>query len=204
MLQMAALSLLISQCAPDVSPETIKTIIQVESGGNPYVVANVTDKTSHRFNSEKEAISFINKLQHQGKKYSAGLMQIYIDNFKFYQLTNKTVFDSCENIKAGTKILKKCFLSAKKGNIDNQKAIRKAMSCYYSGNFTRGFKNENDGKSYIQRIEENILPSYIVPAIKKKENNKEDEKKEREKMKKKSAVLIKNENVIQWDVFGDY
>ncbi|WGM09138.1 lytic transglycosylase domain-containing protein [Arsenophonus nasoniae] len=202
MLQAAALSLLISQCAPDVSPETIKTIIQVESGGNPYVVANVTDKTSHRFNSEKEAINFIDKLQHQGKKYSAGLMQIYVENFKHYPLTNKTVFNPCQNIKAGAAILKKCFLQAKKGNIDNQTAIRKAMSCYYSGNFTRGFKNEKDGKSYVQRIEEKILPSsYVVPAIKKKEENEEEKLTEK---KSKSAVLTKNENVIQWDVFGDY
>ncbi|HGJ5865857.1 hypothetical protein, partial [Arsenophonus nasoniae] len=64
------------------------------------------------------------------------------------------------------------------------------------------FKNEKDGKSYVQRIEEKILPSsYIVPAIKKKEENEEEKLTEK---KSKSAVLTKNENVVQWDVFGDY
>ena len=33
---------LISQCAPGVSPETMRAIIMTESGGNPYAIANVT------------------------------------------------------------------------------------------------------------------------------------------------------------------
>ena len=40
---------LISQCAPGVSPETMRAIIMTESGENPYAIANVTDGGSKYF-----------------------------------------------------------------------------------------------------------------------------------------------------------
>lgn len=42
-LSAAVLAALISQCAPDVSPDTMNALIMTESGANPYVIANVSD-----------------------------------------------------------------------------------------------------------------------------------------------------------------
>lgn len=55
-LSAAVLAALISQCAPDVSPDTMNALIMTESGANPYVIANVSDGTSKYFKDEKGAI----------------------------------------------------------------------------------------------------------------------------------------------------
>nr|WP_280113422.1 transglycosylase SLT domain-containing protein [Escherichia coli] len=84
-----------SQCAPDVSPDTMNALIMTESGANPYVIANVSDGTSKYFKDEKGAIEYAEKLTTENKRFSAGLTQIYSKNFPSLNLTNKTVFDPC-------------------------------------------------------------------------------------------------------------
>ncbi|MDE9544130.1 lytic transglycosylase domain-containing protein [Xenorhabdus bovienii] len=206
MLKAAVLSALFSQCAPDVSPITLHALVGVESSGKPYVVANVSDGTSHSFDKKDEAIVFVNDLASKNKTYSAGLMQIYSKNFTDYQLTNETVFDHCTNIKVGADILNKCFVKSLKENpSDKQGALRKAFSCYYSGNMTRGFKKEGwDGKSYVQRIELKAEKNYSVPEIQVNSNSSPTVK-EQEKPVLQEAVLTQQKiNKHQWDVFGDY
>lgn len=206
-LTQAALTALFLQCAPDVSPVTLNALVGVESDGNPYVVANVTDGTSHRFDSKQLAIDFLNKLSSEGKTYSAGLMQIYSGNFKGYSINNESVFDNCKNIKTGSLILKDCFLRAVSESNDVQEAIRKAFSCYYSNNFTRGFKKEKDGKSYVQRIELKAeKQNMVVPAIQLNEKNKNAEvDKTNEHLNKEAVIGVKNkESSDSWDIFGDF
>ncbi|WP_226326719.1 hypothetical protein [Escherichia coli] len=88
-LSAAVLAALISQCAPDVSPDD--ALIMTESGANPYVIANVSDGTSKYFKDEKGAIEYAEKLTAENKRFSAGLTQIYSKNFPSLNLTNKTV-----------------------------------------------------------------------------------------------------------------
>lgn len=198
MIKAAVLSALFSQCAPDVSPVTLNALVGVESAGKPYVVANVTDNTSHYFDNKEKAIFFLNDLSSQKKRYSAGLMQIYSGNFQAYGLTNETVFDHCTNIKTGAEILKSCYNTASKETSDPQIALRKAMSCYYSGNFTRGFKQESDGKSYVQRIELKVNKDFAVPEMKVAG--------EQKKSSPDKTVVYSNQEKQKndWDVFGDY
>lgn len=202
MLKEAALISLFSQCAPNVAPETMAALMATESSGSPYVVANVSDDTSHRFDTESEAIEFTNKLKDQGKKYSAGLMQIYVDNFNGYNVSNETIFDSCKNIEVGADILRGCYVRASKKEKDPQIALRKAFSCYYSGNFTRGFKEEKGGSSYVQRVESKVnnSKSFAVPEILASSQSLLSDKSE-----KGGAAVIDIENKTDiWDVFGDY
>lgn len=42
--------MLFSQCAPTVSPVTLNAIVQTESSGNPYIVANISDGISKSLN----------------------------------------------------------------------------------------------------------------------------------------------------------
>lgn len=199
MLTAAVLSALFFQCAPDVSPVTLNALIGVESEGKPYVVANVTDNTSHYFDNKEKATSFLNKLSSQNKRYSAGLMQIYSGNFQAYGLTNESVFDHCTNIKAGAAILKDCYVRATKETEEPQEAIRKAVSCYYSNNFTRGFKQEADGKSYVQRIESKVNKDFAVPEIKVGSGEQKNSTPDKN-------VVYSNQETHKnvWDVFGDY
>ena len=109
-LSAAVLAALISQCAPDVSPDTMNALIMTESGANPYVIANISDGTSKYFQDEKGAIKYAEKLISENKRFSAGLTQIYSKNFPSLNLNYKTVFDPCTNIKAGAAVLTDNYL----------------------------------------------------------------------------------------------
>ncbi|MFM4936159.1 conjugal transfer protein [Aeromonas veronii] len=185
---------LFERCAPDVSPVTLDAVVQTESGGNPNVVANVTDGTSHYFDSADAAIRFVNGLSRDGKKFSAGLMQIYSGNFSKVGVDNNTVFDPCENIKAGAKILAENFDGIKEES-DEQIRLQKALSKYYSGNESRGFKKEPEygNTSYIERVKGK---AYKVPAILTEKKNQSGRSATIDTEAKKSDQ--------QWDIFGDF
>ncbi|PAV06575.1 hypothetical protein CBG25_05590 [Arsenophonus sp. ENCA] len=193
------LTQLFAQCAPSVAPETLMPLVSVESAQEPFAVANITDNTSHYFDKQSDAVKFLNMLTRQGKNFSAGLMQINAKNFSGLGLTNETVFDYCTNIKAGSQILKKCYLKTAKKEKNEQVAIRKALSCYYSGNEKRGYKKEANGTSYIERIELKSVrgKSPVVPAL--ITGNKQT----KESIKNKSFFMMDSETE-GWDIFKDY
>lgn len=173
---------LFQQCAPNVAPETLRTVIAIESSGNPYAIAIVGQRVTTPPKTEKNAIDMTKALEAQGLNYSVGLMQINKSNFARYGLTIDTAFDVCKNLNVGARILESCFMSAKKtASKSDQLALRHALSCYYSGNFTRGYVKEN-GKSYLDKVE-NVVSNYSVPKI---ENlPKDDNAKNKEEVKDK-------------------
>ena len=184
---------LISQCAPGVSPETMRAIIMTESGGNPYAIANVTDGGSKYFTTEEEAVNHAKKLTTDKKNFSAGLGQINSRNFQTLNLTHESVFSPCANIRAAAAVLKKCWDKYETKGGDQQKILRDAMSCYYSGNNKRGYVKESNGKSYIDIIEEKagIHTHYDIPAIKSYSET-------------SSHLMVSSDNHDKWDVFGDF
>ncbi|ELP2867738.1 lytic transglycosylase domain-containing protein [Escherichia coli O33] len=184
---------LISQCAPGVSPETMRAIIMTESGGNPYAIANVTDGGSKYFTTEEEAVNHAKKLTTDKKNFSAGLGQINSRNFQTLNLTHESVFSPCANIRASAAVLKTCWDKYETKGGDQQKILRDAMSCYYSGNNKRGYVKESNGKSYIDIIEEKagIHTHYDIPAIKSYSET-------------SSHLMVSSDNHDKWDVFGDF
>ena len=80
------------------------------------------------------------------------------------------MFDPCRNLTIGAAILRDCYSRAKPKFGDEQTALRAALSCYYAGNFTRGFKPEGNQSSYVQKVVANAnqeTPAVpVVPAIK--------------------------------------
>lgn len=184
---------LISQCAPGVSPETMRAIIITESGGNPYAIANVTDGGSKYFTTEEEAVNHAKKLTTDKKNFSAGLGQINSRNFQTLNLTHESVFSPCANIRAAAAVLKTCWDKYETKGGDQQKILRDAMSCYYSGNNKRGYVKESNGKSYIDIIEEKagIHTHYDIPAIKSYSET-------------SSHLMVSSDNHDKWDVFGDF
>ncbi len=184
---------LIGQCAPGVSPETMRAIIMTESGGNPYAIANVTDGGSKYFTTEEEAVNHAKKLTTDKKNFSAGLGQINSRNFQTLNLTHESVFSPCANIRAAAAVLKTCWDRYETKGGDQQKILRDAMSCYYSGNNKRGYVKESNGKSYIDIIEEKagIHTHYDIPAIKSYSET-------------SSHLMVSSDSHDKWDVFGDF
>ncbi|EBR3449795.1 lytic transglycosylase domain-containing protein [Escherichia coli] len=142
---------LAAQCAPNVDPDTLARIVKTESGFNPYAIAVVEPPDSIQAKSLDEALAVIADLQKRGLNYSIGLGQINKSNFG--NLTAKEVLDPCQNLKLAERVLLDCYNRAMEETTDQQTALLRSFSCYYSNNFIRGFMPEKyDGKSYVQRI----------------------------------------------------
>ncbi len=161
---------LAAECAPAIHPATLKAVVSTESSWNPYAIGVVGGRLERQPRSLAEAVATARALERQGFNFSMGLGQVNRYNLPKYGETYETVFEPCRNLKAGGAILNACFQRAKKTMGDEQSALRAAFSCYYSGNFTRGFRADKVGQpSYVQKVVANadvqVPPIPVVPAI---------------------------------------
>lgn len=156
MLSTTAFLTLSMQCAASVHPSTALDVARVESGLNPYAIAEILPGgkgvTSHFPASKDEAVSITRQLTAEGRRYSVGLMQITSTNFRHYGVPARDLLDPCTNLSVFERILTDCY---RRGG-----SLKRALSCYYSGNFTTGQQPESafNQTSYIQRI------GYAVPS----------------------------------------
>jgi len=161
---------LAQQCAPTVSPPTMAAILHVESSLNPYAIGVVGGRLTRQPSTFDEAIATAKTLEAANWNFSVGIAQINRRNLAKYALTYEQAFEPCANVRVGAKILEDCFVRAKHRSTDTQAALRAALSCYYSGNFTRGLRPDNAGKpSYVQKVlaqatgQPKAIP--VVPSI---------------------------------------
>ncbi|HGY5042203.1 TPA: lytic transglycosylase domain-containing protein [Klebsiella oxytoca] len=157
------------QCAASIHPSTAIDVARVESGFNPYAIAEIIPKArktsggnpviSHLPASREEAERIIRRLAIQNRRYSVGLMQITNTNFRHYGVTASDLLDPCTNLSVFERILSDCY---RRGG-----TLKRALSCYYSGNFRAGQQPEAafSGTSYLQRIGYAPgSPHYAVPG----------------------------------------
>lgn len=141
---------LAQQCSRGVHPNTLQAVARVESSFNPYAIGVVKSSLKRQPQTYAEAVATAKSLHAQGKNFSMGLMQVNRYNLAAYGLNYETVFEPCKNINVGAKILKDCFDRA---GGKGQMALKKAFSCYYSGNFKFGFKSDFKGQpSYVAKV----------------------------------------------------
>lgn len=138
---------LVRMCAPSIHNDTMTALVSVESSFNPYAIGVVDATLSRQPKNLLEALDVVQRLEERKMNYSLGLAQINRHNLARQGLNVTLAFDPCKNLKAGSNILSDCYTRARKDGLDEQSAVRAALSCYYSGNFTRGFK---DG--YVQEV----------------------------------------------------
>jgi type IV secretion system protein VirB1 len=167
MLEFIALA---QQCAPTVAPQTMAAIVNVESSYNPYAIGVVKGRLQRQPKSIQEAVATAKALAAAGWNFSIGIAQVNRYNLPKYNLTYEQGFEPCSNLWAGSKILEGCFIRADNNQRTQQEALKAAISCYYSNNFTRGFKPDVRGKpSYVEKVvasaEEPIKAIPVVPAI---------------------------------------
>ncbi|MDR6496252.1 type IV secretion system protein VirB1 [Paraburkholderia terricola] len=160
---------LAQQCAPNVHPTTLQAVVRTESGFNPYAIGVVGSRLVRQPRDRAEAVATAKALEAQDINFSMGLGQVNRTNLARYGLTYETAFDPCENLRAGSAILHDCYQRAAAAMGQGAQALRAAISCYYSGNFTRGETVEAGGTSYVQRVVANAQtvtgPASAVPAI---------------------------------------
>lgn len=145
------LSLLLA-CAPQVTPATARALVAVESAGNPYAIGVVGAQLQRQPRDRAEALATARALAAGGLDFSVGLAQINVRNFGRLGLTLQTAFDPCPNLGAMQTVLVECFDRAHAARatpaVDaRQHSLRRALSCYYSGNFATGFRH-----GYVDRV----------------------------------------------------
>ncbi len=116
-------------------------VVRVESSFNPYAIGVVKGTLSRQPKTLNEALLTVKELEKRGFNFSLGLAQVNRYNLKKYGLNSyEEAFKVCPNLKAGSEILKDCYLSANRD-------WGKSFSCYYSGNFSTGFRH-----GYVQKV----------------------------------------------------
>lgn len=124
-----------------VPVEVMTHVVGVESSFNPFAIGVVGGRLVRQPRSLEEAVATASQLERDGYDFSLGLTQVNRRNLVAQGLGSyEAAFAACPNLAAGARILADCHRRAG-GDWG------KAFSCYYSGNFQRGFQ---DG--YVQKV----------------------------------------------------
>ncbi|EKK4217503.1 lytic transglycosylase domain-containing protein [Salmonella enterica] len=169
MLSTTAFLAVAMQCAATVHPSTSLDVAREESSFNPYAIAEIIPKSertpgdkgviSHMPKNKENAFSIVNQIKAKGRRFSVGLMQITSTNFQSYGVTVADLFNPCINLSVFEKIITDCY---QRGG-----TLERALSCYYSGNFSTGQQQEPafSNTSYVQRIGYSPASTrYAVPG----------------------------------------
>jgi type IV secretion system protein VirB1 len=143
-------------CAPQVHPDTARAIARVESSFNPYAIGVVGGALDRQPRTRAEALATIDALHAAGWNYSVGIGQINVSNFARLGLTPRDALDPCISLTAMQSVLGECYARAVSSNA-GQTALRFALSCYYSGNFTTGVRH-----GYVRKV---VLASVAASAL---------------------------------------
>ncbi|WP_034069979.1 lytic transglycosylase domain-containing protein [Pseudomonas aeruginosa] len=167
MLTTSAFMALALQCAPAVHPSTLYPVVKTESAFNPYAIGVKDGALPRQPQSLAEALAAVKTLVKEGKSFAVGLGQIHRQHFDASDPRQVAeVLEPCRNLKLSGDELRRWYAKALPESASEQEAIRKAISGYYSGNFTTGFRPEAafGGTSHVQRVlANNDLPE--VPAL---------------------------------------
>jgi len=137
---MLDLAALILACAPHVHPTTMHKLIDVESGGHPYII-NIVGEGPQNFNDAATAIAKTREAVAKGNNVAMGLMQVTTKTAKLLGVTIDDMFEPCANLRAGAQVLTENYTSASKQLGEGQAALQAALSAYNTGNFSAGFSN---------------------------------------------------------------
>lgn len=151
-------------CQIEVPASVMHHVVKVESSYNPYAIGVVGGHLVRQPRSLSEAVATAEMLETRGFNFSLGLAQVNRYNLKKYGLPNyAAAFKTCGNLLAGSQILRECHTRSGRN-------WGKAFSCYYSGNFTTGFRH-----GYVQKVQRSMLaqrgpevPSLAIPVVDKR------------------------------------
>jgi type IV secretion system protein VirB1 len=142
----ASFAALAQTCAPHVDVTTLAALVRVESGFNPYAIGVVGTHLQSQPRSYAEAVATARALAARGYNFSVGLGQVNVRNLARVGESLATIFEPCRNLRASSAILQQCFARSSAHvahatrTLDPQRALRDALSCYYSGNFQTGYR----------------------------------------------------------------
>ena len=147
MMDAATLLALAAACAPAVHPDTTHALVHAESGRNPHAIGVVRGQLQRQPRTAHEALVTARQLEADGWNFSVGLAQINLHTLPRLGLDLESALEPCNNLRSMQAVLGDCFDRARAMQDDPQAALRRALSCYYSGNFKTGFDH-----GYVRRV----------------------------------------------------
>jgi type IV secretion system protein VirB1 len=141
----AALTVLVQQCASEVATEAVVPLVVTESGGDDLAI-NVNRGPRVRAGSIAEGAALVRRYMAQGYTVDVGLAQINSANFARLGVTVEQVFDPCTNLSLASSLLQKGYGLASR-HYSGLDAISATYSLYNTGTLTRGFRN-----GYVGRV----------------------------------------------------
>lgn len=146
---------LATACAPQVAPETLLAIVQVESGFDPLAIGvNGAPRLKTRPRSADDAAAKARALIRAGRSIDLGLAQLNSRNLAALGVTLDQAFDPCQNLAAAGRLLQANYAAALAEQPAGQDALRAALSRYNTGDFARGLRN-----GYVAKV------AAAVPAL---------------------------------------
>ncbi len=158
-LSLAAALALAAQCAPNVAPRTLLSVVHVESRFDPLAIGvNGAPRITVAPVSVDDAIAKAGALIAAGRSLDLGLAQINSKNLSWLGLSLREVFEPCTNLRAASRILQDGYRRSDAGRVGEQAALKTALSYYNSGDPIRGISN-----GYVGKV--TAAAERIVPAI---------------------------------------
>lgn len=158
-LSLAAALALAAQCAPNVAPQTLLSVIHVESRFDPLAIGvNGAPRITVAPVSVDDAVARAGALIAAGRSIDLGLAQINSKNLSWLGLSLREVFQPCTNLRAASRILQDGYGRSDAGRVGEQAALKTALSYYNTGHPIRGISN-----GYVGKV--TAAAGRIVPAI---------------------------------------
>jgi type IV secretion system protein VirB1 len=153
----------LARCAPDVHPRLLLRLMHTESHHNPFAIGvnHGPVRLLRQPRTLGEAVATARELRRLGANFDAGLAQINVANWRWLELDERSVFDTCRNLQAAQRVLLEC--KARVSSRDAQTALRQVVSCFNNGNARSGFAN-----GYVSRVANApaAIPSPVPQPLK--------------------------------------
>ena len=158
-LSLADAAALAAQCAPTVAPQTLLSIVAVESGFEPLAIGvNGVPRITVAAATPAEATVKAAALIAQGRSVDLGLAQINSRNLASLDLDVAGAFDPCRNLAASADLLARDYGRSAPDDVGAQAALRTTLSYYNTGDPSRGL-----GNGYVAKV--TAAAGHIVPAL---------------------------------------
>jgi type IV secretion system protein VirB1 len=158
-LSIAAALALAAQCAPAIAPETLLSVVHVESRFNPLAIGvNGAPRVAISAKTKEVAVARASALVAAGRSVDLGLAQINSRRLSWLGLSIEDAFEPCANLAAASRVLQDGYERSDVEHVGEQAALRAALSIYNTGRADLGFAN-----GYVGRVTR--AAAYIVPAI---------------------------------------
>lgn len=139
---------LATACAPQVAPQTLLAVAQVESRLDPLAIGvNGPGGHTPRPRTRTEAIARATNLIGAGRNIDLGLAQINSRNLGWLGLSVADAFDPCRSLAASAQVLAAGYRRAAPQAGREQASLRIALSYYNTGHPSRGLAN-----GYVARV----------------------------------------------------